>query len=374
MAKKRSRGCPKAPMILAAQQREELQRWAARRKTAQGLAKRASIILACAEGRPTWRWPGTWNNHPDGGRWRQRFLDHGTDGLLDEPRPGAPRRVGDDDVERVVRMTLETAPTNATHWSTRDMAKASGLSQSSISRIWRAFSLQPHRRKASALQGPAVRREGARHRGLYMNPPTRPWCFVWTRSPDPSPGSDTTLLPMRPGQIERRTHDYVRHGTSTLFAALDIASGKVIGKLHRRHRAVEFRRFLDTIDAEVQDCFDVHSSWTTMEPTRPRSSEMARHRPRFHVHFTPRRLVAQHGRAMVRYPHRQEDQAGQLPQHLRTGDRNQKLPAENNQNPNPSCDQDGQSDSPVGGSLLPPNYYGLRTQDTSMDPEFWISI
>ena len=291
MATKRPRGRPKAPMILAPAQREELQRWAARRKTAQGLAKRALIVLSCGEGATNLAVAeqlGTTTQTV--GRWRQRFVERGTDGLLDEPRPGAPRRVGDADVERVVRMTLEIAPTNATHWSTRDMAKTSGLSQSSISRIWRAFSLQPHRTEGFKLSKDPLFIEKVRDIvGLYMNPPDKALVLcVDEKSQIQALDRTQPLLPMRPGQIERRTHDYVRHGTSTLFAALDIASGKVIGKLHRRHRSVEFRKFLDTIDAEVPDRFEVHLVMDNYGTHKtPLIKNWLASRPRFHVHFTP---------------------------------------------------------------------------------------
>ncbi|MGH7311059.1 MAG: IS630 family transposase [Candidatus Rokuibacteriota bacterium] len=291
MANKRPRGRPKPPVVLRPAQQEELQRWAARRKTAQGLALRARIVLASAEGDTNLAVASQLHTTPQTvGRWRKRFLERGTDGLLDEPRPGGPRQIGDDDVERVLRMTLETTPANATHWSTRDMARACGLSQSSISRLWRAFSLQPHRTEGFKLSKDPLFIEKVRDIvGLYMNPPDKALVLcVDEKSQIQALDRTQPLLPMRPGQVERRTHDYVRHGTSTLFAALDIASGKVIGKLHRRHRAVEFRKFLDTIDAEVPDHFHVHlvlDNYGTHKT--PLIKGWLARRPRFHVHFTP---------------------------------------------------------------------------------------
>lgn len=291
MAKKRRRGRPTVPVKLSASHRVDLQHWAARRKTAQGLAMRARIVLSCAEGSTNVAVATQLHTTPQTvGRWRQRFLSGGPDGLLDEPRPGAPRQIGDEDVERVVRMTLEASPANATHWSTRDLAKAAGLSQSSISRIWRAFALQPHRTEGFKLSKDPLFIEKVRDIvGLYMNPPDKALVLcVDEKSQIQALDRTQPLLPMRPGQPERRTHDYVRHGTSTLFAALDIASGRVIGTLHRRHRAVEFRRFLHTLEAEVPDHLDVHlilDNYGTHK-TPLIKSWLAR-RPRFHVHFTP---------------------------------------------------------------------------------------
>jgi transposase len=291
MAKKRPRGRPKVPVTLSPTQRDDLQRWAARRTTAQGLALRARIVLSCAQGVTNLAVARQLRTTPQTvGRWRQRFVAHGTDALLDEPRPGAPRRIGDETIEQVIRLTLETTPTNATHWSTRDMAKASGLSQMSICRIWRAFGLQPHRSETFKLSKDPLFVEKVRDIvGLYMNPPDKALVLcVDEKSQIQALDRTQPLLPLRPGQVERRTHDYVRHGTSTLFAALDIASGRVIGKLHRRHRAVEFRRFLDTIDAEVPEPFDVHlvlDNYGTHKT--PLIKNWLARRPRFHVHFTP---------------------------------------------------------------------------------------
>ena len=194
------------------------------------------------------------------GEWRQRFVERRLDGLLDEPRAGTPRRLSDAEVERVLARTLETQPQGATHWSTRSLAQAAGLSQSSISRIWRAFSLQPHRSESFRLSRDPLFIDKVRDIvGLYLNPPDRALVLcVDEKSQIQALDRTAPLLPMRPGQIERRTHDYKRHGTTSLFAAFDVARGRVLGQLHRRHRSREFRQFLDTIDSNVPPQLNVH--------------------------------------------------------------------------------------------------------------------
>jgi transposase len=285
-------GRPKARLVISLEQRETLESWAKRRTTAQALALRARIVLSCSEG-----------GH-DGevgkrlgvgrqmvGRWRRRFIERGVDGLLDEPRPGAPRQIGDASVERVVTLTLESKPKDATHWSTRSMAKRSGLSQSAIVRIWRAFGLQPHRVGTFKLSTDPLFVEKVRDIvGLYMDPPEKALVLcVDEKSQIQALDRSQPLLPMRPGQIERRTHDYVRHGTTSLFAALDAATGSVIGELHRRHRSLEFRKFLDTIEAAVPEDLDVH---LVMDNYGTHKTALVRRwfakRPRFQVHFTPK--------------------------------------------------------------------------------------
>jgi transposase len=262
-----------------------------RRTTAQALALRARIVLACAEGRDNTDVAEEFGVTPQMvGKWRRRFLDRRCHGLLDEPRPGAPRRVGDTDVERVIVKTLESKPRDATHWSTRSMAQATGLSQSTISRIWRAFALQPHRSETFKLSADPLFVEKVRDVvGLYLNPPERALVLaVDEKSQIQALDRSQPLLPMRPGQAERRTHDYVRHGTTSLFAALDVASGRVIGQLHRRHRSVEFCKFLGTIDDNVPAALDVHlilDNYGTHKTPRIRRW-LVRH-PRFHLHFTP---------------------------------------------------------------------------------------
>ena len=230
------RGRPLPPLEVSDSDRAILKRWLRRPKTAQALAQRAQIVLSCAEGQ---------SNGAVGeqlgltrqtvGKWWSRFLRAGVDGLLDEPRPGAPRTITDEDVERVITLTLESTPQDATHWSTRSMAKASGLSQSALSRIWRAFALQPHRTETFKLSTDPLFIEKVRDIvALYLNPPDGALVLcVDEKSQIQALDRSQPLLPMRPGQIERRTHDYVRHGTTSLFAALDVKTGEVIGECHR---------------------------------------------------------------------------------------------------------------------------------------------
>jgi len=284
-------GRPKAELVMTAEERETLLRWVRRRKTAQALALRSQLVLACAEGRNNLEVAKRFGvTKQMVGKWRARFVARRLDGLLDEPRPGAPRRISDADVERVVVMTLETTPRGATHWSTRSMAAASGLTQTAVSRIWRAFSLQPHRTETFKLSSDPLFIEKVRDIvGLYMSPPDRALVLcVDEKSQIQALDRSQPMLPMRPGQVERRTHDYVRHGTTTLFAALDLATGRVIGECHQRHRASEFRKFLETIDDVVPEGLDAHlildNYGTHKTPLVKRW--LARH-PRFHLHFTP---------------------------------------------------------------------------------------
>jgi transposase len=284
-------GRPIAPLVLSSEDRDTLQRWTRRRTTAQALAQRARIVLAAAEGASNTRVAEQvgLNKHTVG-KWRQRFLENGVDGLLDEPRPGAPRTITDEDVERVLTLTLEETPKDATHWSTRSMAKRAGMSQSAISRIWRAFALQPHRSETFKLSSDPLFIEKVRDVvGLYLNPPDRALVLcVDEKSQIQALDRSQPLLPMRPGQIERRTHDYVRNGTTSLFAALDTKTGEVIAECHRRHRSVEFRKFLDTIDRAVPSDLDVH---LILDNYQTHKTEIIKRwllkRPRFQLHFTP---------------------------------------------------------------------------------------
>lgn len=266
-------GRPIPSLVLTVRERETLERWSRRPKTAQALAQRARLVLACAEGRSNTAVAAALRvSKPTVGKWRARFVVQRVDGLLDEPRPGAPRRITDADVERVLTRTLESTPRHATHWSTRPMAEACGLSQSAISRIWRAFALQPHRTETFKLSKDPLFIEKVRDIvGLYLHPPDRALVLcVDEKAQIQALDRTQPLLPLRPGQVERRTHDYRRHGTTSLFAALDVQTGRVIGQCHWRHRAIEFRRFLDTIDAAVPVTLRSISSWIITAPIRPR--------------------------------------------------------------------------------------------------------
>src|SRR4051812_10083278 len=245
-------GRPLPPLSVSEDQRSTWESWARRPKTA--LALRARIILACAEGKPNGVVARQARvRQQTVGKWRSRFLNRGLDGLLDEPRPGTPRRVSDAEVEQVLTTTLESLPRDATHWSTRSLAQESGLSRSTISRIWRAFGLQPHRSETFKLSKDPLFIDKVRDIvGLYLNPPDRALVLcVDEKSQIQALDRTQPLLPMRPGQIERRSHDYKRHGTTSLFAALDVKTGTVIADCQPRHRAIEFRKFLDTIDTAV---------------------------------------------------------------------------------------------------------------------------
>lgn len=284
-------GRPMPGLKLTEAEQETLQNWARRPKSAQALALRARIVLRCAEGKTNTEVARqTQVRIQTVGKWRQRFVDRRLDGLLDEPRPGAPRKVSDADVERALTMTLESTPKDATHWSTRSLAKQTGLSRSTVGRIWRAFSLQPHRSETFKLSKDPLFIDKVRDIvGLYMDPPDRALVLcVDEKSQIQALNRTQPLLPMRPGQLERRTHDYARHGTTSLFAALDVKTGVVIGECHRRHRSVEFRKFLDTIEQAVPRDLEVHlvlDNYGTHK-TAPVRRWLAK-RPRFHVHFTP---------------------------------------------------------------------------------------
>jgi len=276
-------GRPKTELVVTADERHTLEQWARRPKTAQALARRARIVLACATGK-TNRTVAT--ELKTTGQTVGRRLD----GLLDEPRPGTPRRTRDAEVERLLTLTLETTPTAATHWSSRDMATTCGLSQSTVSRIWRAFGLQPHRTETFKLSQDPLFIEKVRDVvGLYLNPPDKALVLcVDEKSQIQALDRTRPLLPMRPGQVERRTHDYRRHGTTSLFAALNVKTGQVIGQLHQRQRAREFRKFLDMIEATVPAQLDVHlilDNYGTHKTAVIRRWLLKR--PRFHVHFTP---------------------------------------------------------------------------------------
>lgn len=283
---------PRLPVPVATpDQREVLEQWARRPTSAQALALRARMVLRLADGHSGTAVAQHFRVHIQTvSKWRERFRSRGVDGLLDEPRPGQPRKITDAQIEAVITRTLENKPADATHWSTRSMAKATSLNQTAISRIWRAFALQPHRTESFKLSRDPLFIDKVRDLvGLYLNPPDRALVLcVDEKSQIQALERTAPLLPMRPGQAERRAHDYLRHGTTTLFAALDATTGKVIGELHRRHRSTEFRKFLDTIEANVPADLDVHlimDNYGTHK-TSPIQRWLL-HRPRFHVHFTP---------------------------------------------------------------------------------------
>ena len=286
-----ARGRPLHPLTLTDDEREQLQSWTRRRTTDQALAQRARVVLECATGKANRLVARELRLDEDTvSKWRQRFLVKRLDGLLDEPRPGAPRTITDTRVEQVVTLTLETTPRDATHWSSRAMAARCGVSQSTVARIWRAFRLQPHRSESFKLSRDPLFIDKVRDIvGLYLAPPDHALVLcVDEKSQIQALDRTQPLLPMRPGQVERRTHDYVRHGTTSLFAALDVKSGQVIGRCHRRHRAIEFRKFLDVIDATVPADLDIHlivDNYATHKTALIR--QWLAKRPRYHMHFTP---------------------------------------------------------------------------------------
>lgn len=272
-------------------ERSELQARARRRKIARADAMRAEIVLLAADGMTNLAIAERLGiTRVTVATWRGRFAAGRLDGLVDEPRPGAPRKIGDDKIAEVVTTTLETMPAAATHWSTRSMAKATGVSISTVHRIWRAFSLQPHRSETFKLSTDPLFVEKVRDIvGLYLDPPDRALVLcVDEKSQIQALDRTQPLLPMRPGQAERRTHDYQRHGTTSLFAALDVKAGTIIGKCMPRHRAQEFRRFLDTVEDNVPADLDIH---VIMDNASSHKTKLIRDwfakRPRWHTHFTP---------------------------------------------------------------------------------------
>jgi transposase len=280
-----------AAVELSDAERAQLERWSRRHTSAQALATRSRIVLSAADGLNNTEIAARLGIDVSSARkWRNRFVVHRLDGLVDEPRPGRPRTITDDKVEEVIVKTLETTPRDATHWSTRSMAREVGLTQSAVLRIWRAFGLQPHRQQTWKLSKDPQFIDKVRDIvGLYLNPPERAVVLcVDEKSQIQALDRTAPILPMLPGTPERATHDYKRSGTSSLYAALDLTTGKVIGRLHSRHRAIEFKQFLQTLDREVPDHLHVHlvldNSSTHQTPAIQRW--LAAH-PRFVVHFTP---------------------------------------------------------------------------------------
>lgn len=282
---------PKPELMLSDEERGALERLSKRGRSARHLAFRAKVILACAEGQTNTAVARKLRaTNATVGKWRKRFIERRLDGLYDEPRPGVARQISDDEVERVVVQTLETTPKGRTHWSTRSMAKNVGLSHSTIGRIWRAFGLQPHRSETFRLsQDPLLVEKVRDVVGLYMNPPDNAVVLcVDEKSQIQALERAQPVLPMTLGQPERHTNDYIRHGTTDLFAALDAATGKIIGRCYGQHRAREFKRFLNEIDKAVPEGLDVHLVLDNLSTHKtPEIKRWLAKRPRFHVHFTP---------------------------------------------------------------------------------------
>ncbi len=286
-----ARGRVAVSIDLSLFERRELEGLARRRRTAQGLARRARIVLLAAAGLENKRIAVELGTTQDTvGKWRRRFAERRLDGLYDEPRSGTPRRIGDDEIAETVRRTLEETPADATHWSLRSMARAVGHAPSTIHGIWRAFGLQPHRSENFKLSSDPFFVEKVRDIvGLYMAPPERALVLcVDEKSQIQALDRSQPLLPMRPGQAERRSHDYKRHGTTSLFAALNTATGEIIGKCFKRHRAKEFKAFLNTIEANVPDDLDIHIVMDNVSSHKtPAIKAWFAKRSRWHVHFTP---------------------------------------------------------------------------------------
>jgi transposase len=284
-------GRPVAEVLLTDVERETLLRWSRRAKSSQSLALRSRIVLGCAEGKANKQvaaelgvWPQTV------GTWRRRFVESRLDGLVDEPRPGAPRTITDEQIEAVVVATLERTPADATHWSRASMATESGLSRSTVGRIRKAFGLKPHQVETFKLStDPQFVDKVVDVVGLYHHPPEAAVVLcVDEKSGMQALDRSQPVLPMMPGMPQRQTPDYVRHGTTSLFAAFNIADGSVISELHRQHRAVEFRKFLVAIDKAVPADLDVHLICDNLATHKTPAIRdwLARH-PRFHLHFTP---------------------------------------------------------------------------------------
>ena len=280
-----------APLVLSEAERRTLENWAKRRKTAQGLALRARIVLACAEGRSNTAVAARQGiSRTTVRKWRDRFLARRLDGLGDEPRPGVPRTISDALMEEVVIRTLEEVPEGATHWSKRELARRVGISATSVHRIWRAFGLQPWRTEEFKISPDPLLIDKIRDViGLYLAPPVGAAVFAVDEKPQIQALERTApVLPMIPGTPERRSFDYVRHGTIDLFAALNTATGKVIGRLSAQHRAVEFRDFLDEIDRQTEPGLAIHVICDNLSAHKaPAVHAWLLAHPRVQLHFTP---------------------------------------------------------------------------------------
>jgi len=290
MARTRT-GRPLAPLILTEEERATLERFVRRRTVSKQLAYRAEIVLECAKGQLNLAVAKKLRTTGQTvGKWRRRFVEQRLDGLLDEPRPGHQRTVADEQVEEVIVKTLQTKPKAATHWSTRSMAEAVGLSKSTIQRVWTTFGLKPHRSETFTLSPDPLLLEKVHDIvGLYLNPPDQAAVFCVDEKPQAQALNRTQpVLPMTPAQVERGTATYERHGTTSLFAALNVLTGQVLARCHQQHRTLEFVKFLKLIDSEVPSELDVHLVLDNLSTHKaPQVQRWLVRHPRFHVHFTP---------------------------------------------------------------------------------------
>ena len=286
-----TRGRPTVAIILSAEERSTLTRWAQRHSSAQALALRSKIVLACADGDAHGVIAAKLGCHPTTvGKWRHRFAADRLDGLVDAPRPGAARTIGDDVIEKIIVETLETAPADATHWSTRGLAAKHGISHTTVGEIWRAFGLKPWRQDSFKVSPDPDLVEKIRDLvGLYMNPPVAAAVFAVDEKPQIQALNRTApTLPMLPTTPARATHDYLRHGTCDLFAALEIATGTVITDIRARHTSKDFVAFLNKINRNVPAHLDVHVILDNLSAHKTPTVHkwLLRHK-RFHLHFTP---------------------------------------------------------------------------------------
>jgi transposase len=286
-----NRGRPVTVIELSKVEREHLEGVLRRRRVARAEAQRARVVLLSAEGctgKDIARRVGL--SQPTVVKWRQRFLAHRSLGLSELPRPGAPRRVSDEQIEAIIRQTLESKPKAATHWSTREMAKRCGFSRQTVSRIWRTFGLAPHRSENFTLSTNPYFIDKVRDVvGLYLDPPANALVLcVDEKTQVQALERSQPVLPMRPGQPERRTHDYYRHGTLSLFAALEVATGRVISTTKPKHRSAEFLAFLRQIEKAVPTGLAIHAILDNYATHKTEAVESwLRKRPRWQMHFIP---------------------------------------------------------------------------------------
>jgi transposase len=284
-------GRPRKLLVVTDEQRIELERIARRARTNRNLAMRAKIVLASAKGLANVEVAAKLRtSHVTVGKWRNRFIEGGVDALFDEPRPGAPRSITDDEVEAIVVKTLESKPKGRTHWSTRKMAQKAGISHSTVGRIWRTFGLQPHIVRGFKISTDPLFIEKVRDIvGLYLNPPDHAVVFAFDEKPQiQALQRAQPILPMDIGQPERQTHCYTRHGTLDLFAALDVASGQVIARTKKQHRAEDFVAFLKEMNGAVEPDLDIHVILDNLSAHKaPKVKRWLLRNPRFHFHFTP---------------------------------------------------------------------------------------